>query len=82
LAKAAKIVAPDADVVGVVVAGSGTHYLNSTAAAATSSDWVELKGSFTPTIVGTLTAAGVNVAGAPVSVDIYIDDVTITATKL
>ena len=47
-----------------------------------SSDWVEVKGSFTPTITGTLKAANVGVSGAPVGVDIYIDDVTITATKL
>jgi hypothetical protein len=61
---------------------AGSHYPTSTAQMATSSDWVELKDSFTPTIAGTLSAAGMSVEGAPVGVDIYIDDVTITATKL
>jgi len=61
---------------------AGDHYPVSTAQTATSSDWIELKASFTPTIAGTLTAAGVSVSGAPVGVDIYIDDVTIAATKL
>jgi hypothetical protein len=61
---------------------AGNHYPTSTAQTATSSDWVEVTGSFTPTISGTLTAANVSVSGAPAGVDIYIDDVTITATKL
>jgi len=61
---------------------AGDHYPVSTAQTATSTDWVELKASFTPSIAGTLTAAGVSVSGAPAGVDIYIDDVTITATKL
>ena len=61
---------------------AGSHYPVSTAQTAAPSDWVEVTGSFTPTIAGTLTAAGVSVAGAPIGVDIYIDDVTITATKL
>ena len=60
----------------------GSSYPTVASQTATSSDWVELKGSFTPTIAGTLTAAGVSVSGAPVGVDMYIDDVTITATKL
>ena len=61
---------------------AGVYYPWSTAQTATSSDWVEVKGSFTPTITGTLKAANVGVSGAPVGVDIYIDDVTIAATKL
>jgi hypothetical protein len=61
---------------------AGDHYPVSTAQTATSSDWIELNASFTATITGTLTGAGVSVAGAPIGVDIYIDDVTITATKL
>jgi Glycoside hydrolase family 44/Carbohydrate binding domain len=61
---------------------AGTHYPASTAQTATSTDWVEVAGSFTPNIVGTLTFPYVSVSGAPIGVDIYIDDVTITATKL
>jgi len=61
---------------------AGTHYPASTAQTATSSDWVQVTGSFTPNIVGTLTFPYVSVSGAPAGVDIYIDDVTITATKL
>jgi hypothetical protein len=61
---------------------AGNHYPVSTAQTAASSDWVEVTGSFTPTITGTLTVANVSVSGAPVGVDMYIDDVTITATKL
>ena len=61
---------------------SGSNYPTAAAQTVTSSDWVEVKGSFTPAITGTLTAANVSVSGAPVGVDIYLDDVTITATKL
>jgi hypothetical protein len=39
-----------------------------------------LRGIDSTITAGTLTAAGV--AGAPAGIDIYIDDVTITATKL
>ena len=49
---------------------------------ATSSGWVEVTGSFTPTLAGTLTSADMSVSGPPAGVDIYIEDVTITATKL
>ena len=61
---------------------AGSNYPTGAAQTATFSDWVKVTGSFTPTITGTLTAAGASVEGAPVGVDIYIDDVTITATKL
>jgi hypothetical protein len=61
---------------------SDNHYLQGNPVTAASTGWVEVKGSFTPTITGALTGSEMVLSGAPVGVDIYLDDVTITATKL
>jgi hypothetical protein len=61
---------------------TGSHYTTSAAVAATTTDWVEVKGSCMPSVTGTLTNASLSMSGAPTGADIYIDDVTVTATKL
>jgi hypothetical protein len=61
---------------------TGDHYASGASQTATSAGWVAVSASFTPSIVGTLMTAGITLAGAPAGVDIYLDDVTITATKL
>jgi len=61
---------------------AGDHYASGANQVATSAGWVAVSGSFTPSITGTLTQSGITLSGAPAGVDIYLDDVTITATKL
>lgn len=61
---------------------SGNHYATSASATATTSGWIEVKGSCTPTINGVLNSANLSMSGAASGVDIYLDDVTITATKI
>jgi hypothetical protein len=57
--------------------GAGTNYYSAATGAASDSGWVQISGSFTLNVTGTLTGLLAYVEGPDSGIDIYVDDIIV-----